>query len=406
MAVNRIAYLYTLLLSFIFFVLFDVYLLHLFLVFLLLLPLFSLLLAIPASRGLRYKMEIEDDIVPKGPCPVSLTIKNGSVFPCARVRLLLSRRNALGRSGEQYSDEAEDSVQCSMGPNRTITLQPVVKFNHCGRMDLSIRRVYVCDLLGLFSLPVPATNGVSASGSVYVLPELQTRSIQTDEAADLGLDSVTYSTERAGNDPSEIFQLRDYREGDPRHSVHWKLSSRMNRLIVREFGLPLNASLHFLLELREGADPAAAEAMLGAVLAFSEYLMARKITHSVSWIGEEGMLQTLSVTGADALASVLHDLLALPAQERWSTLEQYSAQATPQGETHVVYLIAGARWKSAEDEEAKGMLGNLLERNICRRLTLMTERCPQETAKGLLSFGCEVQLFNGRTFGIDAEEAL
>ncbi len=59
MAVNRIAYLYTLLLSFIFFVLFDVYLLHLFLVFLLLLPLFSLLLAIPASRGLRYKMEIE-----------------------------------------------------------------------------------------------------------------------------------------------------------------------------------------------------------------------------------------------------------------------------------------------------------------------------------------------------------
>lgn len=406
MAVNRVAYFYTLLLSFIFFVLFDLYLLHLFLVFLILLPICSLLVTIPASRALRYRMEIEDDIVPKGTCPVSLTIQNGSIFPCARVRLLLSRRNALGRAGELYTDVSEDTVQCSLGARRSVTLQPVVKMQHCGRVDLSVRRAYVCDLLGLFCLPVPVQNGVSSSGSVYVLPELQSRTIQTDEAADLGLDSVTYSTEQAGNDPSEIFQLRDYREGDPRHSVHWKLSSRMNRLIVREFGLPLNASLHFLLELREGADPAAAEAMLGAVLAFSEYLMARKVTHSVSWIGDEGMLQTLSVTGPDALASVLHDLLALPAQERWSTLEQYAAEAAPQGETHLVYLIAGARWKNAEDEEAKRMLANLLDRNICRRMTLMTERCPQETAKGLLSLGCEVQLLNGRIFGAEAEEAL
>ena len=86
MAVNRVAYFYTLLLSFIFFVLFDLYLLHLFLVFLILLPICSLLVTIPASRALRYRMDIEDDIVPKGTCPVSLTIQNGSIFPCARVQ--------------------------------------------------------------------------------------------------------------------------------------------------------------------------------------------------------------------------------------------------------------------------------------------------------------------------------
>lgn len=403
MAVNRIAYLYTLLLSFVFFVLFDLYLLHLFLIFLVLLPLLSLLLAVPACRALRYRIEIEDDIVPKGLCSVHLAAKNGSVFPCARVRFLLHRRNALGRFHGQYTDLSEDTVQCSLGARGLITLQPMIKLAHCGRVDLNIRRVYVCDLLGLFCLPVSAKNGTSDSCSIYVLPELQSRTIQTDEAADLGLDSATYSTEKAGNDPSEIFQLRDYREGDPRHSVHWKLSSRMNRLIVREFGLPLNASLHFLLELRAGADPAAAEAMLGAVLAFSEHLMARKVTHSVSWLGEEGLLQTVSITGAEALASVLHELLALPAQEEWSSLTHYAAQATPQTETHLVYLVAGARWRTAEDAEPKRMLGNLLERNICRRLTLMTDRCSPETAESLLAVGCEVQLFSGRIFGLETE---
>ena len=149
----------------------------------------------------------------------------------------------------------------------------------------AIRSYYaVVDLLGLFALKVPKNNGASPAGSIYVLPELQSRSIQTDDTADLGLDSATYSTEKAGGDPSEIFQLRDYREGDARHSVHWKLSARMNRLIVREFGLPLNPSLHFLLELTESSTPEAAESMLGAMLAYSEFLMAREITHSVSWI--------------------------------------------------------------------------------------------------------------------------
>ena len=52
------------------------------------------------------------------------------------------------------------------------------------------------------------------------------------------------------------------------------------------------------------------------------------------------------------------------------------------------------------------LLANLLERNLCRRLTLMMERCPQETAQNLLAVGCEVQLFSGRVLGLDAEEEL
>ncbi len=406
MAGNRILYGYALFFSFILFVLFDLYLFHLLLIFLVILPPVSLLAALPVRKKLRYSLEVDDDIVPKGACGIRLSAENGSLFPCAGVRFTLERHNVLGRIGTRYTESAEDTVQFPLGPRRSFFVQPTLKMAHCGRVDLSIRRVAVIDLMGLFALPVPLCSGSPAAGSVYVLPELQSRSIQTDEAADLGMDSATYSTEKPGSDPSEIFQLRDYRAGDARNSVHWKLSSRMNRLIVREFGLPLNPSLHFLLELTEGATPESAESMLGAMLAYSEYLMAREVTHSVSWVNSDGMLQTIPVRGPEALASVLHDLLALPGQKRWSSLARFAAVSTPNTDTHLIYLSAGFSWNEETDAEIGRLFENLLNLHVCRRVTMMPDRCPRDIAQALRGLGCEVQLLDGRLPDTDEEAEL
>lgn len=403
MAGNRILYIYALFFVFILFVLFDLYLFHLLLIFLVLLPLVSLLAALPMRKNLRYSLEIEDDIMPKGVCGIRLFARNNSPFPCAGVRFTLTRQNALGRVGERYIESSEDIVQFPLGPMRAHAMEPSVKMAHCGRVDLSIQRVQVLDTLGLFALNVSPKNGSMPAASVYVLPELQQRSIQTDEAADLGLDSARYSTAKAGGDPSEIFQLRDYREGDPRHSVHWKLSSRMNRLIVREFGLPLNPSLHFLLELREDATPDAAENMLGTMLAFSEYLMARDVTHSITWIGEEGGLRTMPVTGPEALAGVLHDLLALPGQARWSTLSRFASEGAARADTHLIYLVAGSVWSASGDESGANLLATLTAIGLCRRLTIMPHACDNAGADALRDLGCEVQLLDGRVPGAEAE---
>ncbi|MDO4572894.1 MAG: DUF58 domain-containing protein [Clostridia bacterium] len=403
MSVSRILYFYLLLLVALFFVLFDIYLFHLLLIFLLLLPPLSLLAALPVCRALACRLDIDDEIVPKGRCKIRLTEENRSPLPCACVRVRLAYSNVLGHVGERRAESEEELLQFALGARRSLALQPALKAAHCGRLDFSIRRVEVCDLLGIFRLPVPKKRVLAAAGCVYVLPAPQSRSIAVEESSDIGLDSAVYSTEKPGGDPSEIFQLRDYREGDSRHSIHWKLSSRMQHLIVREFGLPLNPSLHFLLELREGARPEAAEDMLGTALAFSEYLMARELVHSLSWPGEEGLLETASVADADALAGALHSLLALPGQRRWSALTHFFAQETPQARTHLVYLIAGAKWDAAEDAPADRMLEGLLESGACSRITIMPDVCPPAAARRLGALGCEVQLLSGRMPGPDAE---
>ncbi len=134
--------------------------------------------------------------------------------------------------------------------------------------------------------------------------------------------------------------------------------------------------------------------------------MARTIVHGISWLGEEGMLHTASVTGPDALASVLHELLALPGQQNWSTLERFAVQAEPQPETHFVYLIAGAVRNPSDDADAERLLSSVMDLGICRRMTLMPERCSREAATDLRSLGCEVQLMNGRIPDMEAEVEL
>lgn len=401
MAANRILYFYLLVLSFFFFVLFDLYLFHLFFLFLLLLPPICLLAALPTRKNVRYWLETSDEIMPKGSCHIGLTAANRGLLPCACVRIHLSRRGMLGRVGDRFLEDTEETVHFPLGARQTYTLRPTVQMAYCGRMDFAIRRVEITDMLGLICLPVPQENGLNRAESVYVLPELQSRTVETEEAASLGLNSATYSTEKAGGDPAEIFQLRDYREGDSLHSVHRKLSSRMQRLIVREFGLPLNPSLHFLLELPEDAKPAAMEYMLGAALAFSEYLMSREIVHRISWLGEDGLLHTATVTGADTLASAMHELLALPGQTRWRTLEQFVLEATSQSEVHLIYLAAGAAQKP--DAQAARLLESVIDLGVCCRLTLMPSRCTAETAQSLSALGCEVQLISGRVLHAEAE---
>ena len=52
-------------------------------------------------------------------------------------------------------------------------------------------------------------------------------------------DSDRFSTYKKGDDPSEIFDIREYADGDKIQRIHWKLSSKTGDLMVKEGSLPL-----------------------------------------------------------------------------------------------------------------------------------------------------------------------
>ena len=69
-------------------------------------------------------------------------------------------------------------------------------------------------------------------------------------------DSEVYSQEKPGQDLSETFQIREYRPGDSIRQMHWKLTQKLDRPIVRDPSLPITRSVLLLWE-RTAAEPEA-----------------------------------------------------------------------------------------------------------------------------------------------------
>lgn len=105
---------------------------------------------------------------------------------------------------------------------------------HSGVVRLSCTSVREFDSFGLFSRKRICT----AQTEVLLPPQTFPVSVCLNQAAEVLLDSESYSAQKAGNDPGETFRIREYVPGDPIRQIHWKLSEKMGTLMVREFGLP------------------------------------------------------------------------------------------------------------------------------------------------------------------------
>ena len=61
-------------------------------------------------------------------------------------------------------------------------------------------------------------------------------------------DSDKYSETQKGDDPSQVFEVREYVPGDDIRRIHWRLSSKQDTLIVKEYSRPMEEDCVILLE--------------------------------------------------------------------------------------------------------------------------------------------------------------
>ena len=395
MAKNRIVYLDILIVAAALCLAFDMYIFQVLLIVALILPIISFLFLIPVRYCIFCRIEMVDDMVPKGACPLKMTLENKGFIPCINGEILLVCSNALGRKAGEIPARRDASTIFSAGAKSKSILPLEIVLDECGRIDLYIDKVYAHDLLGLFKIPVNKKNCICDTEYIYVLPETMLCSVHTEKIADMNLDSDTYSKKKSGSDPFEIFNLRDYIAGDSFHSIHWKLSERMQRLIVKEYGLPLSANVHFLLELHENSTPAEKDILLGTLLSFSEDLISSSITHMISWVDANGLLRTERITDTETLGATLHELLAMPAAETFSTLRSFSYQDPFVHQIHLVYMFGGKLHASSLNDETLTCLSMLLDNNLCGRVTFMPAWCDRSSAEKILASGTDIQLLNG-----------
>ncbi len=290
----------------------------------LLLPCFGLFpLLCPVSAELSMSAAAE-----KGQSvPSVVRLTNGGVLPLPRVALRLTCRNL--RTGEEIAQE----IALSLLPKETREAAFRLDCPHCGSVRLEAAEIMVYDLFGLARRKEPCT----ADTEFTVLPALfQPEIVLRDSAAALP-DSDVYAADHPGNDPGETFAVREYVPGDALRKIHWKLSEKTDRLMVREFGLPVVNEVLLLLETAGSAGAEVTDAITEVFASVSRALLTQGCTHQIGWQGAEGFtLQTVS--DEQEFDAMLEALLRLPPAENGSVARAFSEFAPHGGFAHVLVV--------------------------------------------------------------------
>lgn len=172
---------------------------------------------------------------------------------------------------------------------------------HCGELLLSPKRVWICDYLGLLRLPVRKKQ--AATTLVRPVPVADT------EPPDLSRYLIDAWKPKPGGGFAENHELRLYRPGDNLRQLHWKLSAKTGKLILRE---PMEALRGLaLLTMELTGSPEELDVKLGRLQWLSRYLLSKEVSHQVHCLTGQGM-ETFLVKAETDVWDMIDTLLRAP----------------------------------------------------------------------------------------------
>lgn len=232
-----------------------------------------------------------------GKVSVQITVQNKSRIPCTKIRYRISSGNQLlGRLRRGWLFGAPVYFGKSI-------YQDEFYPEHAGNYVFELEKIRVYDLTGLFFIDKKInhkTKGTKAASrrqggsycSVQVLPRLHSTAVRMSERIrNFYGDADVYDDFQSGNDKSEVFDVREFREGDRMQSIHWKLSAKSEELLVREDSQPLACPLVFFLDnqslgRKRNKSVQCMEAYLSVAASLVFSLMDVSCPHYVSWYSE------------------------------------------------------------------------------------------------------------------------
>lgn len=292
------------------------------------LPLLCLPLNLLAAKKLKLSAKMPVNLKKNCDGVVELTVQNPSLFPICLCACRIRLENQLNGETQHMT------LSCGVWPKKTQTVRATFGSPFCGRVRLTVASVRLYDCFGLIGVKAKTEAHAAAVVQPDTFPQnllLIPSSARVEEAED-------YSTERPGSDLSEIFQIRDYIPGDSPRQVHWKLSQKYGKLIVKDASLPITRSAALFWERAEETPTSVrTDAEVEIVVSLCRNLLAQSVQFTLCW-NENGQLIRHLVRDLDELIALLPRLLTTKAEAGISGA-QLLLQTVPAGAySHLIYI--------------------------------------------------------------------
>lgn len=309
----------------------------------LLFPIIGILCGYISAKKIEAELKGDISKVKGMPLTYLLSVKNDGRISCSKGTALIELENML--TGEKFCEK----IAFSIGPKQTKEFKLQKIFDNCGKIKISLKSIHCWDFIGAFSKEVKCFDETKA----LILPKTYPLEVNMASGNQTDLNSDEYSMYKSGFDPSETFAIREYIPGDNVKNIHWKLSEKLNDVIVRELSLPINNTVLLLLDNsytveQHKTTPKVLDAVGETIISIAQVLCHQQIPFQMGWYDrEEGTTQVMEVMNIDDLGSVIGSVLSASTEfDQLSVLEHFKEDIGPLQYAHIIVVGANVQAKN------------------------------------------------------------
>lgn len=266
--------------------------------------------------------------------PVTIRINNPTRFPISNITISFTYSNSFSRS----LNKKEISASADKRSNTTVICNIISE--HAGNLEINLCKIRIFDYLKMFSLSRKQKGEIR----IAILPYLHEISDDyLSSRCKMLVESDYFSSVRSGDDPSEVFAIREYREGDRLQRIHWKLSKKLDQLMIKDFSEPLNCSILVFANLSVPSKEdilVYMDSLLECALSLSYSFLLKGQIHYFSWYDElHGICQRVRIVNEKDLYEAVDQVLqSIPYSEGTDVMTAYLAEHPNDQYTDMFYV--------------------------------------------------------------------
>lgn len=215
-----------------------------------------------------------------------IMIDNDTIFPAARIELKVEIVDYFGHKEKRV-------IVVNSEPHTIRNFGMDMLFHHYGIMTVRIKQIRVYDF---FFLSVYKKK-LNIETSIYIFPDFANKMDFLIRNSRCGVDedeNEEFSTGKKGENRGEIIAIDEYHEGDDVRNIHWKLSSKSDKLIVKHFGNAVDEKVHIHVDtfVDSKVKYESSDKLLGVVYSLINTCNSQNIPFDLTGYGEKEVCVT------------------------------------------------------------------------------------------------------------------
>ncbi len=242
-------------------------------------PFISLIISLPfmittALNGVivfsNSNIKVNDDIL------IGVAGKKGNNVFCPMMRIIVKAENRFAKT------KSKIKIKYGGVLNTPIYTKATKMNKDCGCIEFKAKYCKVYDFMGIFFIPVRIKNNFEC----FVMPEEK----ETETLPECEKIPILGYKPKSGGGFSDFYELREYQNGDSLKNIHWKLSTKLDKLIVREPSIPVYKDFVVKTSLTASAS--------------DNNIILRKLAFVCRYLNKKGTVCNIAVEGLNTVNSV------------------------------------------------------------------------------------------------------